>query len=401
MKRLFVDAIVAVASSLIAATAIGADFRLSGFVGGELRYFPDEGQYAGQFDHWQPSLLTSPEFRWRMENKDRVTITPFFRVDGQDDKRTHFDLREAYWRRRGEQWDVTVGLDRVFWGVTESRHLINIINSIDGVEDVDEEDFLGQPMVNFATQRDWGNLSLFVLPGFRERTFAGVDGRPRPPLPIAGNNAEYESGAEEWHVDYAARYSHVLGDWDVGTYLFWGTTRDPRLMPNATFTRLIPFYDIITQWGVDIQYTREAWLWKFEGIVREGQGDTFGAFVGGFEYTFYQVNESAADLGVLVEYLHDGREKTGGAAPSVLGDDDVFVGTRYAWNDPQNTSILAGGIIDASDQSTAALVEFETRLGTNWTIAAEARLFINADDNKVMQAFEDDSFINVSLNRFF
>ena len=131
MRRLFGDLIVVVVSGLLATTVIAADFRLSGFAGGELRYFPDEGQFSGQFDHWQPSLLTSPELRWRMENKDRVTITPFLRVDGQDDKRTHFDLREAYWRRRGEQWDVTIGLDRVFWGVTESRHLVNIINNID------------------------------------------------------------------------------------------------------------------------------------------------------------------------------------------------------------------------------------------------------------------------------
>ena len=58
-------------------------------------------------------------------------------------------------------------------GVTESRHLVDVLNQVDGVEDIDEEDRLGQPMINISTQRDWGSVDLFVLPGFRERTFAG------------------------------------------------------------------------------------------------------------------------------------------------------------------------------------------------------------------------------------
>ena len=57
----------------------------------------------------------------------------------------------------------------------------------------------------------------------------------------------------------------------------------------------------IHQLGADVQYTREAWLWKLEAIGREGQGDTFAALVGGLEYTFYQVGKSAADVGLLAE----------------------------------------------------------------------------------------------------
>ena len=54
-----------------------------------------------------------------------------------------------------------MGIDKVFWGVIESRHLVDYINQTDGVEDVDGEDKLGQPMINLGLQRDWGDLIFF------------------------------------------------------------------------------------------------------------------------------------------------------------------------------------------------------------------------------------------------
>ena len=42
---------------------------------------------------------------------------------------------------------LLVGAAKVFWGTAESRHLVDIINQTDAVEDIDEEDKLGQPMV--------------------------------------------------------------------------------------------------------------------------------------------------------------------------------------------------------------------------------------------------------------
>ena len=83
-----------------------------------------------------------------------------------------------------------------------------------------------------------------------------------------------------------------------------------------------PTYDEITQGGVTAQYTQDAWLWKFEGIVRSGHGDTFAAAVGGFEYTFFGITDAGADLGVLVEYLYDGRDEV--EAPPTTQENDVF-----------------------------------------------------------------------------
>ena len=135
--------------------------ELAGFVGSDLRYYPEPARFPGQDGYSvSPSLMLQPEFRqsWN-EDEDRLTFVPFARLDANDDHRTHFDVRELNWFHTGDSWDLRVGVGKVFWGVAESRHLVNIINQDDRVEDIDEEDKLGQPMVNLNLSQDWGNLS--------------------------------------------------------------------------------------------------------------------------------------------------------------------------------------------------------------------------------------------------
>ncbi len=222
--------------------AESGEWSLSGSVGAEFRYFPDEPLFPDQFDGTQSSAFLEPELRWRSEDRShQFKITPFVRLDGRDDERTHFDLREAYYRHVGSQWELLLGLSQVYWGVTESRHLVDVINQEDAAEDIDEEDKLGQPMINLAFQRDWGRLDLYALLGFRERTFPGSDGRLRPPFPIDEDASQFESDAGKDRLDLAVRWSHFLGAWDLGTHLFHGTGREPRLVADPAEGRFIPF----------------------------------------------------------------------------------------------------------------------------------------------------------------
>lgn len=371
----------------------GGEWTVSGSIACELRWFPDDPAFAGQLDGAQPSGILEPELRWRSaDRRHQVDLAAFGRVDGEDDERSHLDLREGSYRYVGDSFELVAGVGRVFWGVTESRHLVDVINQTDAVEDVDEEDKLGQPMVQLAFQRDWGRLELFSLAGFRERTFPGREGRLRPPPPVDADRARYESGAGDQRVDWAVRWSHFLGDWDVGAHLFHGTGREPQLVPSANGRRLVPFYRITTQAGVDLQYTRGAWLWKLEALAREGQGETFGAAVAGFERTLYQLGGSAADLGLLAELLWDGRDAT---APPTIYDRDVFVGARLALNDVQDTRLLAGAVVDHADGSTFGLVEAARRLGDAFTLELEARVFSNVDPAGDLAAFERDGFVAV------
>jgi len=375
------------------------NWELSGMVAVELRGFANTPAYDGQSDGGEGSWVLNPELdRESEDGRHRVRIAPFLRLDNRDDERTHFDLREAYWRYLWDAWELTAGVNRVFWGVAESRHLVDVINQTDLVEDIDGEAKLGQPMVQLATGRGWGRLEAFALLGFRERTFPGRDGRVRTPLPVVPGSAIYESGAGRDRLDTALRWSHYFGDWDVGAYWFHGTGREPRLIPDPAAGRMVPLYSVIHQIGADVQYTRNAWLWKLEALGREGHGSTFAATVAGFEYTLYQVGRTAADLGLLVEYLYDGRDAV---APPTIYDDDVFVGSRLALNDSSDTQLLAGVVIDRNDGSTAGLLELERRVAGRFRVELEARWFSNVARGNTLTVFDRDSHLTLRVSRFF
>lgn len=389
--------------------AMAGEWDISGSLGFESRFFLTDPQFPGQFEGHQPSLIVEPDIRWESTSGNhQVVLLPFWRIDTRDDERTHVDLREAYWRGIFGDYEVLVGLKKVFWGVTESRHLVDVVNQTDAVEDVDEEDKLGQPMVQLTTIQDWGTLSLFAMSGFRDRNFPGPKGRLRTQPYIDDDTSEFDNPMRHGSVDVALRYANYFGDWDVGLSVFHGLSREPRLRLAPTLDRLVPVYDTITQAGLDIQYTKDAWLWKLEAIGREGQGNPFGAAVAGFEYTLYQIFEKPWDLGLLAEYLYDGRDDFELAAPGDVSDapptafqNDVFAGGRFALNDAQDTALLAGAIADAETGSTAILIEGERRLGDSWFVEIESRLFLAVDEEDALVPFEDDDFVTFRLTRHF
>jgi len=399
MKRLVIKIALLLAATLAAGTSNAEDWDVTGFVGIDTRAFWHDGQYEGQENGLNPSLLLQPEFYWRGDDsKQRISIVGFARMDSVDDERSHIDLREAYWGIDGNSWDLVAGVSKVFWGVTESRHLVDVINQTDLVESIDEESKLGQPMVNLNLQRDFGRIGLFVMPYFRERTFPGVDGRFRPPLVVDTDNPIYESSDEENHIDLALRYSHYIGDVDIGAHVFEGTSREARFVVAPDGERLLPVYDQMTQFGVDTQYTNEAWLWKLEAIARDTRVDSFFAAVGGFEYTFYGVNDSSADVGVLLEYLYDGRNDI---SPLTASDNDLFVGTRLALNDSDDTSVLAGVAVDLDTQELFLNIEAERRFGDNLSAEFLLRAFMNAEPGDMLAAVQQDDYVQLRLSWYY
>jgi hypothetical protein len=406
---------------------------LSGFVAVDTRWFLEPALYPGQNPAaLNPGILAQPEYRYEWnESHDRLTLAPFGRLDFQDERRRHWDLREASWLHTSEGWDFRFGVGKVFWGVAESNHLVDIINQDDLIEDIDGEEKLGQPMVQLSLFRRWGTVELFFMPRFRERTFAGRKGRLRFNLPIAVGHPSWDSSLEEWHPDGAIRWSRAIGAFDVGVSHFSGTGREPRFFLRLRGTerpQILPRYDVIHQTSMDVQATMGSWLWKLEAMTRGGQGGRFAALVGGVEYTFYSVFRSAADVGVLAEYSYDGRDtdvplqtllalrppppgappippvtgtfSLGGTAPAFL-DNDVFAGIRISPNDEQSTEFLAGAAVDIDTRTTFASVEASRRIGERWTVELDARVFANVAETDILFDLRNDSLLQLRIARYF
>lgn len=391
-------------SSLLPVSANQAvEYEFIGSLGGQGRYFTEQANDPQQTDS-QLSVFAEPELylQWN-DGDDSFTLKPFLRVDSADDERTHFDIREAVWLHVQNDWELRVGISKVFWGVTETLHLVDIVNQTDSVESFDGEEKLGQPMVQFSLFKDWGYLDVFILPYFRERTFAGPEGRLRGQFTIDTDNAIYESSKEQNHIDFAANWRNTYDFLDLSLNIFKGTSREPTLVAKLDSTgaptgELIPFYPQITQFGAVVQYVSNAWLWKLETINRGGDTiNDFNAMVGGFEYTFVGIGDSTTDLGWVVEYAFDERD-----ANQVATQNDISLAARIVMNDIDSTEVLAGFSQDLEfSDSHALFIEANTRVGDSSKLIFDMWLFGGDNPKDISAQFEYEDFVQLSYEWYF
>jgi hypothetical protein len=408
MRRGGVSALILGGLFLLAAASANAETvfeEVSGRFTLEGRYFPQSSIQTGQREH-SLSLVAEPEAYLENEAGYGLALKPYLRYDSADVRRTHWDIREAYGLFFGEfkdsEWELRAGFDKVFWGVVESRHLVDVINQTDLVEAPDQEEKLGQPMVHGTWLNDYGAFEAFVLPYFRKRTFQGQAGRLRTGLQIDSESTSYESAAKQHHLDLAARYSHSIGALDFGLAWFEGTNRSPNFslgLDNKGSVALLPFYEQMRQFSLDAQVTTGSWLIKFESFWRDGERNALSleedylAVVGGFEYTWYGVFDGDTDLGVLLEFLYDDR----GRRATVVTEEDVFAAMRLAFNDEASTDILFGIMQDLDKPTRSLFMEANRRISDNISLGIEGTAFLNIDDADGQFSLRRDSFLELNL----
>ncbi|MET0661272.1 MAG: hypothetical protein ABW110_24300 [Steroidobacteraceae bacterium] len=363
----------------------------------EARGFLHDEQYPGQKGSGL-SVSAEPEFDYAVREHATLRFVPFARWDQHDDERTHADIRELSLRLRRGNFDAVIGVSRVFWGVIESVHLVDIVNQTDLVENPDGEEKLGQPMLNLMWSTPYGNLSGFVLPYFRERTLPGRKGRLRAALTYDDDAALYESDAEQEHVDAALRYALSAGAIDLGLSHFKGTAREPRFVVRnmASGAVLTPVYDLIDRTGIDLNVVSGAWLWKLEAVHQTDRVDDYSAAAAGFEYTYSGAFGSSWDAGILLELLWDERGEEGGSA----FQDDLFLGTRWSGNDVAGTEMLAGIAFDRDHSGYFATVEASRRAGSFGKLVLEARFFAGGTTDDPITAFERDDYVQLEYTHF-
>lgn len=156
-------------------------------------------------------------------------------------------------------------------------------------------------------------------------------------------------------------------------------------------------YQIIDQAGLDVQLTRGNWLWKLEAIDLDGNYDRHRAATAGFEYTFYGLFDTPADLGLVSEYLYDSR---GEQAP-VPFEDDFLTGLRFTFNDAQSTDALLGVIKDRHDSSYLITLEANRRLGDSWKLSLQASKFVVDGLDQSLKSFAKDDYVQLELGYYF
>ncbi len=394
---------------------LGADtvqaFDLSGNLSLQTRWYPQSPAFPGQRSG-TGGIVLEPTIYGELAPQTSFTFTPLYRYDSADSQRTHADLREAFLLTYGDwgenSWELRLGLDRVFWGVAEIHNLVDIVNQLDLVEHPRNRPKLGQPMVHLTIFGNWGIAESFLLPYHRKRTFPGRTGRHRPAR-LIDENALYEDAAEENHVDFAFRYSHSTGPFDIGLTAFAGTSREPLFIdhvPGSSSVRntlFIPYYEQIQQLGIEAQLTTEPWLYKMEAIHRGGarnllgQEEDYSAFIFGLERAHYGLFDSPTDLTVLTEWLYDDR----GARATSVWENDLYIAGFLALNDVQGTELVAGILGDLHHDYRALNLELKRRLSGSWSMRLEAMVNLSSDPQDITYDGRRDGFVGMEFTLSF
>jgi hypothetical protein len=366
-----------------------------GYIAMENRGFSQAPARPGQVRN-SFSLVAQPEFTFESANRrHRINATLFGRFAAEPGYGSS-DVREFNWQYRRDRWSLLAGMNRVFWGVAESRHVIDVINQSDMRENFVGDVKLGQLMVSASLQRSWGQIEFFVLPNFRTRRFPPAGDRPRLQLPLT--KAEVANGGPP---DSAVRISVSRGGVDLHAYYFHGVSREPDLIPvfegDGPPTALKPVYRKMDQFAADFQFAHGAWLFKGEVMHRRKRNAQYEAGVGGFEYGISRLFGSASDLALLGEYQFDNRPDTEWPAPAKRG---VFSGIRLALNDKASSEIKAGTVYDVSTHSWLVKAEFNRRLSNQWGLQFSYYGFSNVAKSVALRDFYRDSHLTITLRRY-
>lgn len=387
-------------SGLIATNASASNLKIE--LGAEYQYFPHNNeQLLDSYDGDSTAYLRVKYDDNYYDGAVKLLIDGTATYDQRDDHRTRNDFNSLAIGYFADNVDITVGMKTEFWGVTESRHLVDIINQTVVADDIDEESKLGQPMIKAQIHQDWGNVQLYLLPTFRERIYPDDTARLRPGLAIDDDLAQYESSDKKQHRDYAIRYANTFDIWDLGVSYFRGTGRNPILMPafnNQNQLVLAPYYEQIEQSSIDLQMTSNSWLLKLEAINHSSElQKNYIATVSGFEYTQVGIFNTAMDLGYMVEYLYDERDKK---ADTPFAD-DAFLGLRLIANDVAQSTYLLGAYIDRETYSKAFRFEMKTRLRDGLTLSVEGQSFSHQPTDDLLYNFRNDDYVKIGLQLFF
>ncbi len=208
----------------------------------------------------------------------------------------------------------------------------------------------------------------------------------------------------------------------------------PNCEDSVTITpvnpHLVPAYDQMEQTGLELQYLTEGWFLKLEAIHYSSKVQSYTAVATGFEYTWGAVFRSALDVSLIGEYLYDDRGSLSPNSPQgrairkfISGEDftvaeardlqdikpqsfspfqdDIFIGSRIAFNDVQSTQILAGVILDRESDAWLGSIEASRRLGENWKLSVELRTFEDIEITDPLYSVSQDSLLQLELTRYF
>ena len=366
--------------------------EVNGTLSSRLDFYPDHAD--GTASEGRSAELKVDAFHDFDES--RIVGEFIVRGDEKDSGRRITEARQAYFRSPFVGFDVFVGNRQEFWGKAESKYVVDVIHQSDAAANEGKSGKLGTPSISAERYLDIGDLQLWYIPYFREKTFNDSDAHPSSGLPVS--SAQYARKDGKDADDFAARLSSFAGDWDLAGSVFYGTARDPILSVAIGSSALNPYYALQKSIGLEAQYTGDVTLLKWESLHGTqssliGAHD-FAAAVAGIEYTYYRPFETMWDIGLIGEIQHDDRPQ---AAANQFG----VVGVRLVFNDIADSNILFLVSADRKADQSFVSLEVSRRINDVTSVKLTSQFYNARTATSAFGQLSDDDAVTLTLNMFF
>ncbi len=329
-------------------------------------------------------------------DKSRIVGEFILRGDEKDSGRRITEPRQAYLRAPLAGFDVFVGNRQEFWGKAESRNVVDVINQSDSAANEGKTGKLGAPSLSAERYLDIGDLQLWYISGFREKTFNDIDAHPSSGLTVSSAQYARKNGKDA--DDFAVRLSSFTGNWDFAGSIFYGTARDPILSVANGGTAINPYYALQKSIGLEAQYTGDATLLKWESLHGTQSSligaHNFVAAVAGIEYTYYGPFETMWDIGLIGEIQHDDRPQ---AADNQFG----VAGIRLVFNDIADSNILFLLSVDRKADQSFVSLEASQRINDVTSVKLTSQFYNASTATSAFGQLSDDDAVTLTLNMFF
>ena len=400
MKTLHVSLIALV----FCASSVWADFEYRGYVGlNSQAYFKRPAdKHAQNFTLEQELELSYTHGDWQSGARLYAQEDGHDLDEDKENGRTFLRLDELYVKYELENALFFAGKNIRFWGALEAFNVADTFTTVDFRSDLLDQQREGAWNVAYSYFTETGELSLIMKlyeNPWRMGKYPYVyDFLPK--FVHYDSDLEHEkegfyptlylkySGSTEWEypLDYAFIMQH---GYDSQRYF---TSDAPLNGVNNRFRANAYLVDkALTYHTLVLGNT----LFKLEASaahVRDEQVMLGGLHVkdyyqlgAGFEHTLVAVYESA-DLGLIGEYYrYDTFEHKNEIADDLAlfqtFQNDLFVGLRYSFNDMEDSSVLAGVVIDTEYAEQSYRVEYKTRLFDTFSLKADYS-YINPSDSQ-------------------
>ena len=366
--------------------------EVNGTLSSRLDFFPDHAD--GTISEGRSAEVKIDAFHDFEDS--RIVAELIGRVDEKDSGRRITESRQAYIRTPVAGFDFFIGNRQEFWGKAESKNVVDVINQSDAASNEGQSAKLGAPSISAERYLDIGDLQLWYIAGFREKTFNDSDAHPSSGLPVSTAQFVRKDGKDA--DDFAARLSSFLGDWDIAGSVFYGTAREPILSVVNDGNALNPYYALQKSVGLEAQYTGDATLLKWESLhgtqsSLQGSHD-FAAAVAGVEYTYYGAFETVWDIGLIGEIQHDDR-------PQSAANQFGVAGVRLIFNDVADSNILFLASADRKVDQSRVSFEASRRINDYTSMKLSTQFYNARTPTKALGTLADDDAVTLTLNMYF